>query len=116
MESLPYEKEAYVQSINLFLAVDTPIVADVSSYKGNFKKNVQHTTTAMLQYPLEHGCSSVQWIDINKKMHNYTYLQGHPSPISQSVPLVPVRADTACGARLCPLEQSLPASTHCQSG
>lgn len=38
MESLPYEKEAYVQSINLFLAVDTPIVADVSSYKGNFKK------------------------------------------------------------------------------
>lgn len=40
MESLPYEKEAYVQSINLFLAVDTPIVADVSSYKGNFK-NVQ---------------------------------------------------------------------------
>lgn len=105
-----------MQSINLFLAVDTPIVADVSSYKGNFKKNVQHTTTAMLQYPLEHGCSSVQWIDINKKMHNYTYLQGHPSPISQSVPLVPVRADTACGARLCPLEQSLPASTHCQSG
>lgn len=105
-----------MQSINLFLAVDTPIVADVSSYKGNLKKNVQHTTTAMLQYPLEHGCSSVQWIDINKKMHNYTYLQGHPSPISQSVPLVPVRADTACGARLCPLEQSLPASTHCQSG
>lgn len=38
MESLPYENEAYVQSIHLFLAVDTPIVADVSSYKENFKK------------------------------------------------------------------------------
>lgn len=42
MESLPYEKEAYVQSINLFLAVDTPIVADVSSYKGNFKNCSAH--------------------------------------------------------------------------